>query len=118
MARKLKAQGGPLDGKTVVVHETQKTFTHHGDTDGHYRVNEKSVTWQPNTKPAESAPARAGRRNAGKTGTVASSQSQTASAPAPGTPKAKSAPKPQAPAPADAPVDLGAASAEPADSTD
>jgi hypothetical protein len=51
MARKLKAQGGPLHGKTVIVHETQETFTHHADTDGHYKVNEKSVTWQPDTKP-------------------------------------------------------------------
>ncbi|PRB14478.1 hypothetical protein [Microbacterium sp. MYb62] len=88
MARKLKAQGGPLDGRTVIVHETQKTFTHHGDTDGHYKVNEKSVTWQPNTKPAEETAPKTAR-----------------------TSKAKSAPKPQVPAPADAPVDQGAASA-------
>lgn len=86
MARKLKAQGGPLDGKTVIVHETQKTFTHHGDTDGHYKVNEKSVTWQSNAKPAEAPAPKTAR-----------------------TSKAKSAPKPkpQAPAPADAAVDEG-----------
>lgn len=90
MARKLKARGGPLDGKSVIVHETQKTFTHHGDTDGHYKVNEKSVTWQPNTKPTE---------------TVEKPTPKTAR-----TSKAKTAPKPQAPAPADAPVDQGAAS--------
>lgn len=97
MTRDVTAKGGPLDGKTVTVHETQETFTHHADTSGSYKVNEKSVTWQPNTKPAESAPAKGGRRNAGKTGTVASSQSQTASAPAPVNPKSKSAPKPHAP---------------------
>lgn len=95
MARKLKANGGPLDGTTVLVHETQKTFTHHADRDGHYKVNEKSVTWQPNTKPAEDA--------------------APVEKPAPKavrTTKAKSALKPQAPAPADAPVDQGAASAD------
>lgn len=85
MARKLKAQGGPLHGKTVLVHENQKTFTHHGDTDGHYQVNEKSVTWHPKTKPTdgEAKPAlKVKRRTA-----------------------AKPPVKPQTPAPVDAPVE-------------
>lgn len=89
MARKLKAQGGPLAGKTVIVHETQKTFTHHGDTDGHYQVNEKSVTWHPKTKPtgAEAKPARKAQRRAA----------------------AKPPVKPQPPAPADAPAEASIA---------
>lgn len=48
--RKVKVSGGPLDGKTVVVHETQQTFTHHADQDGSYLVNQKAATWKPKTK--------------------------------------------------------------------
>lgn len=82
MARKLKAQGGPLDGRTVIVHETQETFTHHADTGGHYKVNEKSVTWQSHTPPVEKP-----------------KRTTKAKAPRP------TAPKHQAPAQADAPTE-------------
>lgn len=68
MTIKVTAKGGPLDGKTYVVHETAKQLDPHpAVTGGHYKVNEKTATWQPDakakaaaskpTKPAASKPA-------------------------------------------------------------
>lgn len=45
MARKVKAQGGPLDGKTAIVHENERTFTHHADTSGAYTVGDAEAVW-------------------------------------------------------------------------
>lgn len=54
MARKVKAQGGPLDGKTVIVHENERTFTHHADTSGAYTVGDTEAVWIPRvTEPTE-----------------------------------------------------------------
>lgn len=50
---KVKAKGGPLDGKTVLVHETQTSFTHHADGAGTYTVNSKTATWKPNKTTAQ-----------------------------------------------------------------
>ena len=47
MARKVKALGGPLDGKTVIVHENERTFTHHADTSGAYTVGDTEAVWTP-----------------------------------------------------------------------
>ena len=47
MARKVKAQGGPLDGKTVLVHTNERTFTHHADTSGAYTVGDTEAVWTP-----------------------------------------------------------------------
>lgn len=47
MALKVKAQGGPLDGKTVLVHVNESTFTHHADTSGVYTVGETEAVWTP-----------------------------------------------------------------------
>lgn len=52
MTRKITVNGGPIDGKTVIVHDTQETFTHHADQSGVYKVNEKTATWKPHTAPA------------------------------------------------------------------
>lgn len=53
MARKVAVKGGPLDGKTVVVHDTQTTFTHHADKGGEYTVSEKTATWKAHKPAAE-----------------------------------------------------------------
>jgi hypothetical protein len=50
--RTINAKGGPLDGKTVQVPDHTDTFTHHADDSSHYKVNEKTATWQGDkTKP-------------------------------------------------------------------
>lgn len=49
MSKKIATKGGPLEGKTFLVHDRQKTFTHHAAPAGHYKVNEKTATWKPDT---------------------------------------------------------------------
>lgn len=54
MARKVKAQGGPLDGKTVLVHVNERTFAHHADTSGAYTVGDAEAVWTPRvTEPVD-----------------------------------------------------------------
>ncbi|VXC31007.1 hypothetical protein MICRO8M_90058 [Microbacterium sp. 8M] len=52
--RRVKLTSGPLKGKTVLVDETQKTFTTHV-APGHYELTEKGATWHaaPKTKDVE-----------------------------------------------------------------
>lgn len=51
MARQITAKGGPLDGKEFLVHETAERLDEHPSvTGGHYKVNDKSATWQPDSK--------------------------------------------------------------------
>lgn len=44
--RKVKLTDGPLKGKTVLVHETQSTFTTHADP-GRYELKGKGAKWHP-----------------------------------------------------------------------
>lgn len=50
--RKIKLTTGPLKGKTVEVHVTQKSFTTHA-APGHYEVTEKGATWHAAAKAAD-----------------------------------------------------------------
>ena len=43
--RKINITGGPLNGKTYLIHENRHTFTHHADTTGHYTVEGNTATW-------------------------------------------------------------------------
>lgn len=48
--RNVTVKGGPLHGKTVTVAENATAFTHHADESSFYKVNEKTATWQADTK--------------------------------------------------------------------
>jgi hypothetical protein len=57
MARQITAKGGPLDGKEFLVHETAERLDEHpGVKGGHYKVNDKTATWQPDAKLKPAAP--------------------------------------------------------------
>ncbi|MFB7843620.1 hypothetical protein [Microbacterium sp. NPDC056052] len=43
--RRVKLTSGPLKGKTVLVHETQSTFTTHA-APGHYEITETGAKWR------------------------------------------------------------------------
>lgn len=51
MTKRVTLKGGPLDGKRALVPNTNDSFTHHAATNGHYKVNEKTATWQTHNKP-------------------------------------------------------------------
>ena len=53
--RRIKANGGPVDGKTFDVPETSATFTHHAAPGGHYKVNAKTATWVADKTPAKAS---------------------------------------------------------------
>lgn len=56
MTNQITAKGGPLDGKQFLVHETaERLDPHPGVTGGHYKVNPKTATWQPDAKPKVAA---------------------------------------------------------------
>lgn len=74
--RKVKAKGGPLDGKTVLVHENDHTFAHHADAGGSYVVEGLMATWEAKASAADTqaqppAPKPARRRPAPKPKPVA-----------------------------------------------
>lgn len=56
MTRKLTAQGGPLNGRTFLISDDVKTFTHHASPDGHYQANQKTATWKPAQPPHADKP--------------------------------------------------------------
>lgn len=51
--RKVKLTDGPLRGKTVMVHETQETFSTHAAS-GRYEIGDKGAKWTPAPTKGES----------------------------------------------------------------
>ncbi|WP_223172524.1 hypothetical protein [Microbacterium sp. NIBRBAC000506063] len=49
--RKITLKDGPLKGKTVLVHETQTSFTTHA-APGRYDIGDKGAKWTPAAKSA------------------------------------------------------------------
>lgn len=47
--RKVTAKGGPLDGKSFLIHQNEHALTHHANTGGSYKVDGLTALWDAKT---------------------------------------------------------------------